>query len=336
MFKKFLTATVAASIALMAAPAVRAQQAEETSISLPALSLGFTPTYVADAKGFWTKRGLNVTLHQITGIGSMNAVLAGSVDFTNSSGPTVIRALIRGQKSLSIGSTYDGLPFEILVAPEVMKKAGITESSPIEKKAQALKGLKVSVTSPNTIPHVYLRYFARRGGVDPERDIQVVSIPPEAGIASLKNGTTEGYVQGPPWPQIAQHRGVGVLLASALRGDLPELNPLTYNVVATRPDFCDKKPTVCQRLMDGYLDAMNFQLDHPDETLAILEKKMPGADPAALKESLVLLAKGTPRTTKINLKGMANAQTLSIQGGMIKADEKLASFDALFTNKFAK
>jgi hypothetical protein len=88
--------------------------------------------------------------------------------------------------------------------------------------------------------------------------------------------------------------------------------------------------------MDGYLDAMNFQLDHPDETLAILEKKMPGADPAALKESLVLLAKGTPRTTKINLKGMANAQTLSIQGGMIKGDEKLASFDALFTNKFAK
>jgi hypothetical protein len=33
---------------------------------------------------------------------------------------------------------------------------------------------------------------------------------------------------------------------------------------------------------------------------------------------------------------MTNAQTLSIGGAMIKADEKLASFDALFTNKFAK
>jgi hypothetical protein len=33
---------------------------------------------------------------------------------------------------------------------------------------------------------------------------------------------------------------------------------------------------------------------------------------------------------------MINAQNLSIEAGMIKEDEKLASFDALVTNKFTR
>jgi ABC-type nitrate/sulfonate/bicarbonate transport system substrate-binding protein len=335
MFKAAIpAAALAAAVAL--APAADAQQMEEASMALPALTLGFSPTYIADAMGFWTKRGLKVTLHDIVGIGSMNAVLAGSVDFTNSSGPTVIRANIRGQKVLGIGSTYDGLPFEIVVNPEVMTKAGITASSPIEKRAASLKGLKVTVTSPNTIPHAYLRYFARKGKIDPERDIQVVSMPPEAGLAALKNGTTQGYVQGPPWPQIATHQKIGVALDSSIRGTLPDILPFAYNIVAARPDTCEKKPSVCQKLMDGYLDGMMYMHEHPKEALAILAKKMPGSDPAVFKESFELSEKGTPRTTKINEKGMENAQILSIEGGMIRADEKLSSLKDVYTNKFAK
>ena len=336
MSKAVVPAALAVVAIAFASPPLAAQQMEETSMALPALTLGFSPTYIADAMGFWTKRGLKVVLHDIVGIGSMNAVLAGSVDFTNSSGPTVIRANIRGQKVLGIGSTYDGLPFEIIVTEDVMKKAGITEKSPIEKRAAALKGMKVTVTSPNTIPHAYLRYFAWRGKVDPERDIQVVSMAPEAGLASLKNGTTQGYVQGPPWPQIATHQKIGVILDSAIRVTMPEMLPFAYNIVAAKPDTCEKKPTVCQKLMDGYLDGMIYMIDHPKEALEILAKKMPGQDPAVFQEAFDLSVKGTPRTTKINEKGMLNAQILSIEGGMIRADEKLAKFDGIYTNKFTK
>jgi ABC-type nitrate/sulfonate/bicarbonate transport system substrate-binding protein len=335
MLKTIVPAALAVA-AIGLAPPLAAQQMEEASMALPALTLGFSPTYIADAMGFWTKRGLKVTLHDIVGIGSMNAVLAGSVDFTNSSGPTVIRANIRGQKVLGIGSTYDGLPFEIIVTPDVMTKAGITAGSPIEKRAASLKGLKVTVTSPNTIPHAYLRYFARKGKIDPERDIQVVSMPPEAGLAALKNGTTQGYVQGPPWPQIATHQKIGLVLDSAIRGTLPDILPFAYNIVAAKPETCEKKPSVCQKLMDGYLDGMIYMHDHPKESLEILAKKMPGSDPEVFKESFELTEKGTPRTNKINERGMEHAQIISIEGGMIRADEKLASFKDVFTNKFTK
>jgi ABC-type nitrate/sulfonate/bicarbonate transport system substrate-binding protein len=309
---------------------------EETSMTLPALTLGFSPTYIADELGFWTKRGLKVSMHSITGIGSMNAVLAGSVDFTNSSGPTVIRANIRGQKVLGIGSTYDGLPFEIVVRKEVAAAAGVTETSPIEKRAQAIKGKKISLTSPNTIPHGYLRYFARKGGLNPDRDIQLASMAAEAGLAALRNAATDGYVQGPPWTVVATHMGIAVRLDSSLRGQMPDMLPFAYNIVAAKPETCDKRPTVCQKLMDGYLEGMLYMNDHPKEALEILKKRMPGGDQAAFVDAFELTRKGTPRTTKINERGIQNAQELSVDGLMIKPEEKLASFAGIFTNKFTK
>lgn len=330
----FAAAVLAASLVL--GPASGAAEMEKASMALPALTIGFAPTYIAAAKGFWTKRGLEVSLHDIVGIGSMNAVLSGSIDFSNSSGPTIIRANIRGAKVQGIGSTLNGLPFQIVVPPKLMESHHITEHSPVAERAKLLKGTKISVTSPNTIPHVYLRYFLRKGGLNPERDVTVVSIPPEAGLAALKNGTTVGYVQGPPWSEIAVHQGIGMALSSAITGDLPELNPVAYNVVVTRAGFCEKKPSVCKKLMAGYTEAMKFMHSNRDESIAILEKKMPKVDHGVLARSFDEIAKLTPDTTKINLAGLRHAQELMVVGGMIKASEQMKSFDAIYTNAYAE
>ncbi len=334
--KKIAIVTAALLAAAAAGVPAGAADMEKTTMALPAVTIGFAPTYIADAKGFWTKRGLSVELHDITGIGSMNAVLAGSIDFSNSSGPTIIRANIRGAHVEGVASTLNGLPFEIIVPPGLMKKAGVTKDLPVAERAKILKGAKISVTSPNTIPHVYLRYFLRKGGLNPERDVTVVSIPPEAGLAALKNNTTQGYVQGPPWTEIATHQGIGVVLSSAITGDLPELNPVAYNVIVTRAGFCEKKPSVCKKLMAGYTEAMKFMHSNPDESVAILQRKMPKVDPGVLRNSFNLIAKLTPETTKINLAGLSHAQELMVVGGMIKASQKLASFEGIYTNKYAE
>jgi hypothetical protein len=46
--------------------------------------------------------------------------------------------------------------------------------------------------------------------------------------------------------------------------------------------------------------------------------------------------KWTPRTMRISDKGIANAQELMVIGGMLKPEEKLASFAEIYTNKYAK
>jgi hypothetical protein len=111
---------------------------------------------------------------------------------------------------------------------------------------------------------------------------------------------------------------------------------MAFNIIGTRADFCDKKPTVCQKMMDGYLEGMIYMHEKPKESLELLGRKLRGQDPAIIAESFELQLKGTPRTTKINDQGMINAQNLSIEAGMIREDEKLAKFDDVVTNKFAK
>jgi NitT/TauT family transport system substrate-binding protein len=338
MNKHRVRAAIAAAgvVVLGFGPQAGAQQREETSMALPALTAFFASTYIAADAGFWTKHGLDVKLTQITGIGAMNAVLSSSVDFSNSSGPSIIRSNIRGQKLVAIGSTLDALPFELVVRKQVADAAGITMKMPIEKRVAALKGKKIAVDSPNTIVHGWLRYFDRKGGLSAERDMTVAMMQPETALAGLRSGDIDGSVLSTPFSAAAERQGTGVIVASSLAGDFPEMLPFTFNVIPARPGFCDQKPTVCQKLMDGYFDAMNYIQDNPKESLAILQKRMSGIDPSDLASAFEHVRKWTPRTTKVVVAGLEHSQELMLAGQMIKDDEKMSAFDSVFTNKFTK
>lgn len=334
--RKTLLAAPALAAAIVAAPPPTKAAVEETSLALPALALIFAPIYIAEAKGYWTQNELNVKLHDIVGIGSMNAVFAGSVDFSSSSGPTVIRAHVRGQKVLAIGETLQMLPFEVVLRKELADQMGITSQSPGDKRAQSLKGKKVSMISPNTIVHAYLRYWLRQHQIDPERDITLAYMPPETGLAALKTGAIDAYNQGLPWTEIAVQQGLAVRISSTTIGDLTDLSPVSSNVIDTRSDFCDQKPSVCTKMMKGVTAAMRFMLDNPTESVDILEKKMPGLDHTVFVNSFEPLRKGTPRSSKVTETSMANAQKLMLLGGMMKEDEKLSSFKDIYTDKYAE
>src|SRR3954463_16186460 len=158
-----LARVAALSLAFSAASAT-AVHAEEVVLALPAVNLGFAAAYVAADKGYWSRQGLEVKMPVISGIGSMNAVLSKSAQFSISSGLTIIRANIRGQKVVQIAETYDGLLEELVVSKKEAEAAGLNEHSPIEKRAQFLKGKKIAIAGANALPHGYLRLFARKGG----------------------------------------------------------------------------------------------------------------------------------------------------------------------------
>lgn len=330
----FVAAAVAAGLAL--AGTAGAAEMQKASVALPVTSLTFSPNYIAKAEGFWKKRGLDVSLHNITGVGAINAVLAGSIDFSNSSGPVVIRGNIRGAKVEGIGVLLNGLPLGIIVPPGTLKKAGLTLASPVAERAKLLKGKTITVVSPNTIPDMYLRLYLRKGGINPNRDVTVTSMSPVAGLAALKNGTVQGYVQSAPWPQFAVKEGVGEFLSNPTPVDLPEFSPFAYNVVVTRTGFCNTKPDLCSKMMAGYAEAIAFMRNHPDKAVADLHKVMSRVDTGVLKTSLDLLIKLTPASTKLSIPELMHAQDLMVSGGMIKASEKLKSFAGVYTNKYAK
>jgi ABC-type nitrate/sulfonate/bicarbonate transport system substrate-binding protein len=337
---KSLLVSAVALVAAMAPPAA-AQQQEVVTLALPATNMGFAPAYVAAAKGFW--QGLDVKMPVISGIGAMNAVLSKSADFSISSGLTIVRANIRGQKVVQIVNTMDGLIVELVVRKALADAAGITVDSPIEKRAAILKGKKIAVGgTPNALPHGYLRLFARKGGIDPERDVQIAVMQPDAAHAAVKSGQIDGFAETLPQPISALKDGSGTLISSGVRfgpggkGDFPELLPMALNGAMTRPDYCEAKPNVCERFVAGIVRAMNFLHDNPKESIEILHKAIPGMDPDVFEEAFKVIIQWMPRRGESDDARFAKAQDVMVIAGMIKPEEKLASFKDIYTNKFVK
>ncbi len=337
---KRATAAMAFGLVAGLGSAGSASAADDAVLALPAINMGFAPAYIAEHEGYWSKRGLDMKIVEITGIGSMNAVLANSADFSISSGMTIIRANIRGRKVIEIAHTYDGLIEEIVVSKKLADAAGVTANSPIEKRAALLKGLKVALGGPNTLPHAYLRMFARKGGLDPERDFQIAAMQPPAALAALRSGAIGAFAGTLPQPIQAVDGGFGMLLSSGLRGgkdgngDFPELLPIALNGVMATPAECEKKPTYCARMVAGIADGLTFLHAHPKEAVAILQKRIPGMAPDVFQKSFDLLLKWIPKTPRMDDAKFAHAQQVMLEGHMIKPSEKLTSFEKIYTNKF--
>jgi NitT/TauT family transport system ATP-binding protein len=79
-------------------------------------------------------------------------------------------------------------------------------------------------TFPYSTHNYILRAYLAAGGIDPDRDVQLVVIPPPLMAGSLEKGLIDGFCVGSPWNSVAVDRGVGHILApsSALFSRIPE------------------------------------------------------------------------------------------------------------------
>jgi ABC-type nitrate/sulfonate/bicarbonate transport system substrate-binding protein len=132
------------------------------------------------------------------------------------------------------------------------------------------------------------------------------------------------------------HGKYGTLVASGPRGDFPELMPHAGNLIVTQPDFCERKPAVCEKLMIGYAKAAALIREKPEEAAAVVKRRFPNMDDELFAQSFAFTRKWTPASLRIDDAVFASSQKFMIAGGMIKADEALSDFSAIYTNKYAK
>ncbi len=320
----------AAFVSALALGAPAQAKMEKTSISLPATTVTFLPVYVAQDMGFWKKVGLDVTLHNIRGMGTTNAMLAGSVDFAVQSGPSLIRGNIRGRKMLGIALMANGIAFELDASAK--KAQGLDMKAPLNKRLEWLKGKKVSVDSPNTVVDAVLRLFSAKAGLDTKRDMTETYMQPPEAIAALDNGSLDAAVLNFPWTETAQREGA-ILVASGVT-DLPEMLPTIATTTTTRMGFCKSHASICAKVAHGYVMSHKFIHEHPQEAVKIALKVMPQANKSDIEKSMAEVLKTTPLVPRYNAAAFEHAQQIMITGGMLRKEEARKSFKAFFTNKY--
>jgi ABC-type nitrate/sulfonate/bicarbonate transport system substrate-binding protein len=320
--------------ALVVTPAAAQQpKVEDGIMAVPVVGLAFSLGYLADDLNLWEKHGVRIKTVQISGIGAMNAVIAGSADFTQSSGSAITRAASRGQKLLGIVGTLNRPSVQIVLRKDLA--AGFDPKAPLEKRVAALRGRTIAVDAINSVIHAYLRYVTKRAGIDPE-EIRIAVLQPPNMLAALQTKQIDGFAMAPPWVQKPVLDGEAVMVASGPGGDPPELTPFANTLVATKPETCTKRKALCEGVGQAFREAAGVMLDRPNEALPLLKKRFPQLDDRQLAVAFEDIRKITPHDLRLSAEAFEKAERFNVEAGLLKPDETLKSYDGLFTDQFVK
>lgn len=168
-------------------------------------SLLWGPEDYAHHLDLFTKHGVAVE-SMPTGRGVNTAgVITGDVDAAMSDPIDSINVRLQGQPVKIFAFLHERYAVHILIKKEFMERAGVTEASPIEEKAQALRGLKLGHSGVGSGPEMYLRYCAHLGGLDPNRDMELISVTGAGAgiIAGVQQGQLDGFCWGAPFANLA-------------------------------------------------------------------------------------------------------------------------------------
>ena len=84
------------------------------------------------------------------------------------------------------------------------------------------------------------------------------------------------------------------------------------------------------------VEAAKFIHDHADETMGFLKKRFPDISEPALRSAFTEVQSATPREPLVDQKGLASADRLNIEAGLMKPDDKVQSYDGLYTDQYVR
>jgi sulfonate transport system substrate-binding protein len=332
------TLLIAAALAATMAAARTACAAETPTpvvLANPAESLSFSAAYLAEDLGIFKENGMAVKMILIPGVGAFNAVVAGSADFAQPSAISLTRAAAKGQRMLAIAETSNKPIIQVALRKDIAEAGGFDPKASFEKRGTLLRGRTIAADATGSLIHGYVLLMAKRAGLDPS-SVQIAFMQPPNMLAAFQAKQIDGYAMSPPWPLVPVLKGDAVMLASGPDGEPQDLQPFANNVVVTRPETCQQRRTLCEAMGKSFTAAEAFMRDHPEEALALLKKRFAALDDKVLAAAFETIRKISPSPPIISAKGIENAELYNIDAGLMKREDKLASYDGLFTDAFVK
>jgi nitrate/nitrite transport system substrate-binding protein len=95
------------------------------------------------------------------------------------------------------------------------------------------------------------------GGIDPDRDVQIRSVPPPEMVANLRAGNLDGYLGPDPFNQRAVFEEIGFIWM--LSKDIWPGHPCC--AFAARREFAEKAPNTFKALLNAIVDATEHAHD---------------------------------------------------------------------------
>jgi len=141
-----------------------------------------------------------------------------------------------------------------------LKAAGVKTAAqvkPLADKAKAAgEPLTFAMTFPPGTHAMWVRYWLASGGINPDRDVTLITIPPAQMVANMKVDKMDGFCVGEPWGKRAIEDGIGftAVTTQQMWKDHPE------KVCAFTEEFADKNPRTVKAVLKA-LHLASVELD---------------------------------------------------------------------------
>jgi bicarbonate transport system ATP-binding protein len=113
---------------------------------------------------------------------------------------------------------------------------------------------RLGIVHPSSMHNILLRYWLAAGGIDPDHDVELKTIPPAQMVVDLKANTIDGYCVGEPWNFRAAMEGAGFTVAT----DLEIWQGHPGKVLGVREDWATKYPNTHIALVKALLEACRY------------------------------------------------------------------------------
>lgn len=285
------------AVALVSAGLINpALAAKKVRLVYSSVHMGYLPRIVALEKGFFAKEGLEVEATNIPG-GSKAAaaLLGGSCDIVNLAYFHALKAARKGFDVVAFACPLNQWPLSYLMKPEMMKDKGITKASSVDEKIKAMKGLKIGCTSPGSGTALIPRAFLKNRGIDPDKDVQVVPFGKwKAGVAAFENGKIDVFQWVSPIPEMLEQKGIGTIVFSMAKGEVPEFNGYAWDSFFTTRKFMDQHPDIVLAFTKAIIRAIDYIHNNKAGTMEVIAKTWKDATPELREEAYASIAKAVP------------------------------------------
>ena len=98
---------------------------------------------------------------------------------------------------------------------------------------------------------MWMRYWLAAGGIHPDKDVALITIPPPQMVANMKVGKMDGFCVGEPWNARAIADGIGftAITTQEMWKDHPE------KVCAFTEEFAEKNPKTVKAVLKALHEA---------------------------------------------------------------------------------
>jgi nitrate/nitrite transport system substrate-binding protein len=127
----------------------------------------------------------------------------------------------------------------------------------VDKAKTAGEPMTFAMTFPPGTHAMWLRYWLGSGGINPDKDVSLITIPPPQMVANMKVDKMDGFCVGEPWNArtIADKIGYTVITTQQIWKDHPE------KVLAFTEEFATKNP----KTVKAILKAVHVTSQHLDK-----------------------------------------------------------------------